>query len=157
MVRRTTHWLIAMAMLVAPCLALPLVPARDVDANGDRAVDVLDVQLVISQVLHGDSPHANADVNADGRVDILDFQRILQEAQETQAEEPIEDSTPNDAVIVRAPDAPVTHRLQIPTSLEPSEEKSSATQRPLYDDRRCRTPRTERYTFHLTSNAPPRA
>lgn len=156
MVRRTVHLSLATALLLGACASLPLYSTDQVDANGDRAVDVLDVQLVIAQVLQGDAALERADVNQDGHVDILDFQRILQEAQDSEADEPVQDDASPDAVLVRGPDVPPTLRVRIPEIVQNGTEPAN-TIRPAVDEVRCRSPRTERYTFHLTSNAPPRA
>ena len=51
------------------------------DTNGDRAVNVLDMQRVVAAVLE-DAGNRGDDVNGDGRVDVLDFQCILEAARE---------------------------------------------------------------------------
>lgn len=50
------------------------------DANGDCAVDVVDIQCVITALLSGGGGLSAADVNGDGTIDVLDYQTVLGEA-----------------------------------------------------------------------------
>ena len=102
------------------------------DTNGDRVVDVRDVQNAVAQVLHGSSPDRRVDVNADGRVDVLDLQRIL-------------------ARYVPAP--PLLCCTSAPKS-EPGEQ-GPATRWARLGASVTISPRTERFLFTLTPHAPP--
>lgn len=44
------------------------------DVNGDGAVNVLDIQVLINAILGIQNPPGNRDINGDGRVDVLDLQ-----------------------------------------------------------------------------------
>ncbi len=46
------------------------------DLNGDGAVNVLDLQLMINCIL-GRAPVAGSDLNGDGRTDVLDLQLLV--------------------------------------------------------------------------------
>lgn len=50
------------------------------DANNDSRFDIRDLQLVLFQIMHASAPDSRADVNADGAVNVLDMQRLLSQA-----------------------------------------------------------------------------
>jgi hypothetical protein len=77
---------VCLVLAVAPAGVLTL-PGHAVpgDANGDRRVDILDLQQVIAAVLGGSSD-PRADVNGDGRVDIRDYQCLVECANGIDAE-----------------------------------------------------------------------
>jgi len=127
------------------------------DANGDHAVDVLDVQTVVARVLSDVSPDGCADVNSDGAIDILDLQCIL--AQLTHADAPHKQVPPESK-----PDAriPADHSLRVPVVLAdaagfvPREGVLPAsTPYRSVDPFSGISTQTERYLFTLTPNAPP--
>lgn len=66
------------AIMLAASVGSPLMGSpRLSDINGDRRVNILDVQM-IAMALLGDR-QASADINHDGRVDVLDFQTLVTE------------------------------------------------------------------------------
>jgi len=157
----TRHFSYALALVVAATSAVSVGPfaAEGGDTNGDRHVDVLDVQRVVFQVLNGSLPDRAVDVNADGRIDILDLQRVL--AQATQAQLPRReapakskpDATPPAMPLVPMPLAATARRF-----LSPIPEDSSSFARWSKHDCIVAIPRqTERYLYALTPHAPPHA
>jgi chitodextrinase len=52
-------------------------PALKGDVNGDKGVDVLDIQALVNHILGIQSYGASADVNNDGSVDVLDVQLVV--------------------------------------------------------------------------------
>jgi hypothetical protein len=44
--------------------------------NQDRAVNIVDVQLMVDQILSGQPPPAS-DITGDGQVNVVDLQRIV--------------------------------------------------------------------------------
>lgn len=68
--------LLVLALVVSGAALTPAMPLPG-DTNGDRKVDVLDVQCVVAEVLNTKGGAAGADVNSDGRVDVLDYQCIV--------------------------------------------------------------------------------
>ena len=127
------------------------------DTNGDRVVDICDVQNAVAQVLHGCSPDRRADVNADGRVDVLDLQRILAEATQAEAPEkdpPTEPRPKSTAPVGRyVPMSPLLSCTFAPKS-EPGEQ-GPATRWDRLGAAVTISPRTERFLFTLTPHAPP--
>ncbi len=150
---------VAVCTVAAGGLCLP--PASPVgDANGDTAVDVLDLQVVIAQVLGGASEKSpKADVNGDGRVDVRDFQCMLDLTRQADTGDPLPGDQEKDrqAVVVR------TDRLATPVrpwryALIPDNEEPAQRTRRHYPRRVLSpTPRTERYAYCLLPNAPPHA
>jgi len=139
--------------LCQPDLAL----IEGADANGDRAVDVLDVQTVVARVLGYSAPGGCADVNSDGAIDVLDLQCIL--AQLTHADAPQKQVPPDSK-----PDAriPANHGFRVPVVLADAagfvarEGALPASTTCLNIDPFMGTSKqTERYLFTLTPNAPP--
>ena len=127
------------------------------DTNGDRVVDVRDVQNAVAQVLRGSSPDRRADVNADGRVDILDLQRILAEATQAEApeKEPPTEPRPTSTVPLGryVPAPPLLCCTIVPRSER--NEQGPATGWARLGASPTIPPRTERFLFTLTPHAPP--
>lgn len=69
--------LVAGASVLVPCqsVVLPCLPRADL--NGDRQVNVLDVQAWVAASLAGGLSPANADINGDGQTDVRDLQRLI--------------------------------------------------------------------------------
>ena len=130
-------------------------PSR-ADVNGDRRVDVLDMQQVIAAVLQGETPDNLGDVNGDGQVDILDFQQVLSHvAQPAQEEKTSRDTS----VFETCQFAYQTVWLVAPQCRKDErfvEEARGASctgfDRPV---RPSIPSETERYLFSLTPHAPP--
>lgn len=77
------------------------------DTNGDRAVDILDLQIAIAELLSPEATAKLSDVNGDGVVDILDVQSILNQAGETTApEDPGEQPGTPEGLSLPAPPQP---------------------------------------------------
>ena len=159
MLRFLQHVGVCIALL-ASASAGPLAFGRDVgDTNGDTAVDVLDLQRVIADVLEGDAARSNGDVNADGRVDVLDFQALLGQAQ--QAVPAGGSSVPTESkrgttVNTRALDlasAGAATRIKV---ISPVEGKSASAlgARPALE-MHVASAKTERHLRNLSPNAPP--
>lgn len=133
----------------------PLTPASAGDVNDDGAVDVLDLQRLVAEVL-GPAGGAIADLNRDGSIDILDLQLVLAEAAQTGQTAPdAPDDGPPPAVTGASgtaawptPGRPLVAFL--PANFRPDSGKAGLR------EARPRIPRDiERYLFTLTPNAPP--
>ena len=157
MVKASPIWscALALALIATQVAGVSAQPRQTADTNGDRQVDVRDVQTVVTQVLNGLAPYRRADVNNDGRIDVLDLQRVL--ARATEAEAPKQDR-PVDI----KPKATVPAGAHAPAPAALAERYLAATgpQRPVSDwpkrDRAVVIPTdTERYLFRLTPHAPP--
>jgi len=75
-IRKAVHGLLAFGLLVALGHG-PVLRHTPGDTNGDRQVDVLDVQNLIATALAGGAHDPRADVNRDGVVDVRDLQALL--------------------------------------------------------------------------------
>lgn len=151
---------IAFGLCLIMALAVARVPLDSGlmgDANGDRQVDVLDLQTVITQVLEGDVNNPRADVNADGRVDICDYQCILEQAKGKRPEGP-------DSGDKGSQQAIAAERLGLPLLRgdllsEPAPSGDECTPcAPITSDAGplgVSVPDTWRYTFTLLPHAPP--
>ena len=157
MVKTHPIWTYALALaLIATHVArVSAYVHQTADTNGDRQVDVRDVQNVVTQVLNGLAPDRRADVNNDGRIDVLDLQRVLARATEAQApkHDPPMDTRPK-ATIPAGTHAPA------PAALAERYLPKTGPERPGTDwPQRDRAPviptDTERYLFRLTPHAPP--
>ena len=138
---------------VAPCLA-PIQP--DGDANGDLAVDVLDVQCVITALLEGGACTALADATHDGRIDVLDYQAILQQVN-GKHDVPARDSDSSKQTCVKAIlriapyNAPMLAATVAPVRATP-QRNPLQTADALHFNHRLKH---ERYVRGLRSHAPP--
>ena len=132
-------------------------PVSAADTNGDRHVDVLDVQTVVAQVLNTSNPHRSSDVNADGCIDILDLQRIVAQATQSEVPPPIAPTDPK-----REATPPDKRGVTAPAVLA---SRTESFLREGEGDRGCRAwtheqaafipAHTERYLRTLTPHAPP--
>lgn len=127
------------------------------DTNGDRSVNILDVQKVVSQVLHGSDRKVSADVNGDGAVDIRDFQYVLHYAEKKDRSddaEPVDDGRSRSTA-----GSPcrlyVKNRIHTHTVIKADEDVDSPDFRPVKFPFKTSHTRTERYLFRLTPHAPP--
>jgi hypothetical protein len=70
-------WRLIVAVLfgIFICRSLPAQTAG-YDLNGDGAVNVLDIQILVNAVLSG-TPAANRDLNGDGQINVLDLQLLV--------------------------------------------------------------------------------
>jgi hypothetical protein len=144
---------LAVLLVVGAPGSLPRAAAGDV--NGDRTVDVLDLQRLVADVLNS-TGGGITDLNGDGVIDILDLQLLLAEAAragETAPDAP-ESGPPAAAPNPPGPSArPASVRSII--TLLPAEFRPDSGKSPLREGR-PRIPRDiERYLFTLTPNAPP--
>ncbi len=145
-------------MLVTASIGPLAVGAATGDTNGDSAVDVLDLQRVIADVLEGDASGSNGDVNADGRVDVLDFQALLGQAQAAVPAPGTSVPTENKrgtTVTTRMVEFSVAGDVRIKT-IAPEEGKSlsSLGARPAPEMHMAST-KTERHRQNLSPHAPP--
>jgi hypothetical protein len=129
------------------------------DVNGDRAVDICDVQTLMVLLTEAETPLPVADINGDGSVDVLDFQTLLGYAGG-------ESEAPADApnwTSAGPPNAlPVSPRVQVPgptlfpmLSSTPSGMSRPQSLVPFGCPAEATHPPTSRYLFHLAPNAPP--
>jgi len=127
------------------------------DVNGDGQVDVLDAQLLVSQVVK--SPDLKtapqADANRDGKINVLDLQYTLARVNGAQPEKapapanaPAPKSTAASAFGWGAPLVQVVSVVQ-PSTVHPR------MARLLSGPPRVLTCSTQRYLFTLTPHAPP--
>lgn len=154
---RFITYLSVLALVAAPLTSRAPCDCETGDANGDRAVNIHDIQTIISHILHGTHPQNHGDINRDGRIDVLDFQFVLVQAiQSTEhKEEPPPDKTSQKAV-------PTKHHGIAIGSLETRPAVPFVT---LHEGRDLLphltapllifSSRTERYRFNLTPHAPP--
>ncbi len=101
---------IALALMLAAMGPVPwsLPTALAGDTNGDRVVDVLDLQLALAALLQPDASASLSDINGDGMVDILDVQQLLNQTGETSAPAPL-DNAPDVPAGVPSPATPQPH------------------------------------------------
>lgn len=127
------------------------------DANGDRCVNILDVQKVVSHVLHGPDGKTSADVNHDGAVDIRDLQYVLHCAEKTGSEKDAEPTDTGRNKATAASPSKLYAKARTHTHFIIAADGDSETPDfrsvdfPLVT---CDT-RVERYLFTLTPHAPP--
>ena len=151
-------------VICALAISIPVLGVRDLgalasaDVNGDRQVNVLDLQTIIAKTLQPDNAgnaHRSGPV---GPSSVLDFQRALREVQLGRHERQIPASKPG------GPDTCVfsyqTGRMADLFNHE-IEAASAVVLPPVLSEpgvhvERCIVPTTtERYLFILTPNAPP--
>ena len=157
MAHKVLNGSLAVALTVSAAFSLSAPRLIMADANGDRDVDVLDLQLVISMALNKGETTPQADVNGDGQVDILDFQYILMQAQVDSPQQPPAAPGPDPATIVLA------KGLQPGTSTNVSsisfitqgKRVATAALRARSAPLTIYSPKEERYFFRLMPNAPP--
>ncbi|NIA15983.1 MAG: hypothetical protein GWP08_18115 [Nitrospiraceae bacterium] len=158
MKRRLTTYVLLGAIMATGFAGPRAFLSLDSDANGDRQVNVLDLQVVVADVLSGPSQTGPADVNADGRVDILDLQRILSQAATTDAPE---QDAPAEREPKAAPPAPFVPRILATTGrLTADTDHRIAALRAAWPKIQRVVPmtaQTERYLYTLTPHAPPRS
>jgi hypothetical protein len=126
------------------------------DANGDRRVDVLDIQAVLDAVIADSEADPRTDVNGNGQTNILDFQLTQAQATATPERRPApEQELPLKACHFSNPPAPWIRFEQTVTVVA----LAQPSPRPF-----LRSPdagidgidsKTERYLYGLTPNAPP--
>ena len=127
------------------------------DANGDRCVNILDVQKVVSQVLHGPDGKTLADVNHDGDVDIRDLQYVLHCAEKSRSEKDAEPTDTDRGKATVGSPGKLYAKARVHTHFIIAADGDSETPDfrsvdfPLVT---CDT-QVERYLFTLTSHAPP--
>jgi len=148
---------LALAIAATQVLGVGVAIHGSADANGDRQVDVRDVQAVVTQVLRGLPPDRRADVNNDGRIDVLDLQRVLAGAAEAEAPR---DDRPQET----RPKATVPAGAHLPAPALLAERHQTVPSAGLEHpasywstlNRAAVIPAdTERYLFRLTPHAPP--
>lgn len=157
MVRYLLHSAMALTMLFV-AVATPLL--RGVvqgDTNGDAAVDVLDLQHVIAEVLGTDVDMDHGDINHDGHVNVLDFQALLSQAQQARSSQSGDLPQPDKSVPVQVRVADeMGLRVSYVKPVAPEEGKSAASfaARPALMEQ-VASPKVERYIQNLSPNAPP--
>lgn len=127
------------------------------DANGDRRVDVLDLQAVIAQVLESGEDCAQADVNSDGAVDIRDYQCILAHARKIDADSEVPaDENGDEAVALNngQRQIPLTGFRRV-ASVHVEADQGAAASRAREERSTTASPKTERYVSRLSPRAPP--
>jgi len=150
--------LVALTVAAGSVPLLPTVVAAEGDANGDRIVDVRDLQFVIAAVLRGGNGAAMADVNGDGQVDIRDFQRILEQAQASDARVPPVPERRGEAAVLalmrfHEPGVPASIRSNVLITL--GKRVATAALRARGVPLSIFSAKEERYYYRLTPNAPP--
>ncbi len=144
---------VAMSAVWAPFC----IPVCRGDINGDHCVNVFDVQALISQMLAGAMSAHEADVNSDGQVDVCDLQFILARLNaETSSDEPPSPGkkTPP-GILVVADRFWMGMDKGVAEILHPNMGETEVSL-PFHDEPLAAlSPRTERYLFTLTENAPP--
>lgn len=153
---RLASTLLVMAVSLAS-LGVPIAPGVVGDTNGDRQVDVLDLQRVVAQVLDDAADEPRGDANADGQVNVLDFQCILGQAK---APAPVQKESPRKreqrAVLKRRHGLLAGRTDTRRVAFAGSEEKPCDAQRQVFRAPVARySPRLGRYMFHLSCHAPP--
>ncbi len=71
---------VAGASLPVPCEAVVPPALRRADLNGDRQINVLDVQACVAALLAPGVSIAEADITGDGVTDVRDLQRLIGQA-----------------------------------------------------------------------------
>lgn len=155
MIRLAQHLVLVCALLTAVAASHVSLGVKRGDTNGDAAVNVLDLQKVIAEVLAGKKAPVG-DVNRDGKVDILDFQALVNQAQHAapapSAPRPADRGT---TVNTRVANEAVVRAVRLkPVSPEEGKSASSLGARPARVVFTA-SARTERHLQHLISNAPP--
>ena len=132
-------------------------PTFQGDVNGDRSVDILDIQALVARVLEGTTPVDTADVNKDGLVDVRDVQYALAHLNaQTSSDQPEPEQKKMPRAITVAAERhwvrtnPTATELLHPDAagIHASEHRRNA---PLI----VLSAHTELYLFTLTPNAPP--
>lgn len=132
-------------------------PNSQGDVNGDRSVDILDVQALVSQVLNGTAPADKADVNKDGQIDVRDVQFALAHLNaQTSSDQPEPEQRKMPQAITAAPEQ---HWIRtgptVTELLHPDAAGIRASERHRNAPLIVLSAHTERYLFTLTPNAPP--
>lgn len=127
------------------------------DANGDKQIDVRDIQMVISRVLAGEEGISAGDVNGDGRIDILDFQALLEQVSQGNGEAPgnhAPSSPPAVFQTLRSDGVPITKCVLVPKCVE---EIRPYGAKPLANEPESaiRLAQEALYVLGLTQHAPP--
>lgn len=157
MMRRLTTYVLLGAVVTAGLAGPRALLSLDNDANGDREVNVLDVQVAVANVLSDPSRTGPADVNADGRVDILDLQRILSQAATTDAPKQDAPAEREPKATPPAPFVPLT--IAATGRITADTDHQTAAIRAMWSKIERVAPmaaQTERYLYTLTPHAPPR-
>lgn len=158
MVRAVVVCLLAAVTATGSVCAVPVPVLTAGDTNGDHAIDILDLQRLIMQVLHGEGDTRRADVNCDGRVDILDFQRMLDQAQtadKSPAPSPNDNPRLEAISVARGLEPATPAEAALDPLITPGKRVTTAALRARSVPRHIRLPKVERYTQKLTPNAPP--
>lgn len=155
--KRVRHIALAVLFLASTALGSWARIVVEGDTNGDQAVDVLDLQHVIAEVLGQDAAQAHGDVNHDGVVNVLDFQALLSEAQHATSGDktPTQQTERNAPVQTRSIDE-MALRVSYVKPVAPEEGKScsSFAARPALYTQVAST-KVERQLQNLSPNAPP--
>ena len=129
------------------------------DVNGDRRIDVQDLQTIVADLLHQVQPDGATDVNRDGTTDIFDFQRAVakanQETADSREESPVVPGVPlGSPSASHAPEAPKLAQdfdVSLLLDARPSPLRAAGESK----DHAISTPQVRRYLCLLTPNAPP--
>ena len=131
-------------------------PILSSDVNGDRRVDVRDIQRIIAGVLTRESG-AGGDVNGDGRIDVLDLHQALCHASRPSGpdDRSPEDSAPGGCCFSYQS----LWVVAVETRLDETFADTTAATLPRvsHADRTPMPAKTGRYLLRLTANAPPHA
>jgi hypothetical protein len=147
---------LVVALAISSLIAVP-VPFLEKSIDEDRAVNVLDLQMLLAQVLCDSTEVDGSDINVDGDVNILDIQRLLSEATEVKGSK--SEYVPLPEVLAILPAAAgfshgILPRIRSQLSL-PCVDTQSFSQCSEIEGFRPVSAYRERYLFNLTSHAPP--
>jgi hypothetical protein len=154
--RQTISLMLAATLVAASAVSTTGPPRLSGDVNGDRRVNVLDIQAVIGGALAVEKPCHCTDVNGDGHTDVLDFQLTQSRAVESSDEPSFpSEGPPLEACYVSGAALSVlwVDRSTVDVVV-PAAQPVVRPSAPI-DDARARDSKTARYLYQLTPNAPP--
>lgn len=155
MVRQVLAYALVGALIAAGAASSVLGVCPSGDANGDRRVDVLDLQAVIAQVLESGEDSHQADVNSDGCVDIRDYQCILARAEKAGHEGADTDNTHTTAVLSSGHRLDLTFGVRRIEYTQLSADDDDAASRTHEAASQTASPKTEHCVSRLSPRAPP--
>jgi hypothetical protein len=157
-----THTLtsrLALGLLLALASAFGhALPSADADVNQDDAVNVLDLQRLLTGMFAETSAPGAADLNGDGLIDVLDLQLLIAHTHDADAPESPEQPVPAPVGMLSAQPQPYQPRVLAlaPNShppLPPAQAHPGVRRGEVFPTAQ---PSTLRFLFQLTPHAPPR-
>lgn len=148
--------LLAVSVILAGAAAPFVRPDVAGDTNGDSAVDVLDLQCAVAQLVGEEGDSARSDANGDGQLDTRDLQWLIQETQHGEDEAPGKLPEPADEayVLTRVEVAAARESFCPQKAMDHFAGHMRAGEK-IDTGYHGVQPRTERYYFNLTPHAPP--